>query len=356
MSTEVIHGTIRSIQSEFSPQIAEAVKQRWDSLTKPRGSLGRLEWDVLHLAQIQDTAMPHIERPRIYVFCGDHGITEENVSPYPSVVTREMVHNFLRGGAAINVLCRNLAIETVIVDAGVGGPKISGVLDCRIAEGTRNFLREPAMSEAQAGESVAAGIRLARQAAEQADVVGIGEMGIGNSTSASALMCALTRATPEQAVGRGAGLDESGLQHKRSVVAAALALHQEAVEKKDPLRILAAFGGFEIAMMSGFLLGAAAHRLPVVVDGFIASAAFLAAQAFYPSLALHVFFAHRSAEPGHGLLLKLWDDLHLLDLRLCLGEGTGAALAIALLRSGVQLYREMATFGEASVSDKATAH
>lgn len=300
--------------------------------------------------------MPHIERPRLYVFCGDHGITAENVSPYPSVVTREMVHNFLRGGAAINVLCRNLSITEVIVDAGVCGPPIAGVLDYRIAESTRNFLREPAMSEEQAAASIEAGIRLAQQAAHESDIAGIGEMGIGNSTSASALLCAFTGASPQEVVGRGAGLDDQGLEHKRSVVASALAVHRQRIESGEPLKILAALGGFEIAAMSGFLLGAAAHRLPVVVDGFIASAAFLAAQAFYPCMAQHVFFAHRSAEPGHTPLLKAFAALPLLDLGLRLGEGTGAALAIALLRAGVHLYREMATFGEASVSDKATAH
>jgi nicotinate-nucleotide--dimethylbenzimidazole phosphoribosyltransferase len=314
-----------------------------------------VEQEVLRLAQMQNTAMPHIERPHMYVFCGDHGITAENVSPYPSVVTREMVNNFLKGGAAINVLCRNLAIKNIIVDAGVCGPEISGVLHCRVADGTRNFLREPAMSETQAGESVEAGITLARQAADQADITGIGEMGIGNSTAASALLCAFTGATPQEAVGRGAGLDEKGLHHKRSVVASALALHRQQIENGDPLKILAALGGFEIAMMSGFLLGAAAHRLPVVVDGFIAGAAFLVAQAFDPGMVNHVFFAHVSAEPGHTPLLKAASALPLFNLGLCLGEGTGAALAIALLRAGVQLYGEMATFGEASVSEKITA-
>lgn len=354
MSTELIKSTVASIRREFSPRIADEVRGRWDSLTKPRGSLGRLEHEVSRLAQIQDTIMPHIERPHMYVFCGDHGITAENVSPYPSAVTREMVSNFLRGGAAINVLCRNLGIENVVVDAGVCGPKITGVLDRRVAEGTRNFLREPAMSERQAAESMEAGILLARQAAEQSDIAGVGEMGIGNSTAASALLCAFTGAVPEEAVGRGAGLDEAGVQHKRSVVASALAHHHQQIQTGDPLRILAAFGGFEIAMMSGFLLGAAAYRLPVVVDGFISGAAFLAARAFCGEINQHVFFAHRSAELGHKPLLHAAAALPLFDFNMCLGEGTGAALAIALLRAAVQLYGEMATFSEAAVSEKIT--
>ena len=319
MSTKLIEKTIASIPHYFSLQIAEAVQRRWDSLTKPRGSLGRLEGEVIRLAQIQETAMPHIERPRMYIFCGDHGVTAENVSPYPSVVTREMVVNFLRGGAAITVLCQNFGIENVIVDAGVCGPKIPGVLDCRTAQGTRNFLREPAMSETQAAESIEAGIALAHQAAHESDMVGMGEMGIGNSTSASALLCALTELAPEDAVGRGAGLNEEGIQHKRSVVAAALARHHQRIEEGDPLKLLAAFGGFEIAMMSGFLLGAATQRLPVVVDGFIAGAALLAARAFYPGIGKHVFFAHRSAELGHTPLLKAAASSPLLDLGMCLG-------------------------------------
>jgi nicotinate-nucleotide--dimethylbenzimidazole phosphoribosyltransferase len=351
LSTKLIEDTVASIPRQFPPQIAEAVQQRWDSLTKPRGSLGRLEKEVVRLAQIQGTAMPHIDRPRAYVFCGDHGITAENVSPYPSAVTREMVGNFLRGGAAINVLCRSLGIETVVVDAGVCGPKIPGVLDRRIAEGTGNFLWEPAMSVAQAVQSLETGIALA----DEADIAGVGEMGIGNSTAASALLCALTGTAPGAAVGRGAGLDDAGLRHKQEVIASALAHHRQQIESGEPLKILAALGGFEIGMMSGFMLGAAARNLPVVVDGFISGAALLVARAFYPEIHRHVFFAHRSAEFGHTPLLQAVGASPLLDLGMCLGEGTGAALAIAILRSSVQLYREMATFSEAAVSDKVIA-
>lgn len=351
MSTKLIEDTVAGISHEFPLHIAEAVQRRWDSLTKPRGSLGRLETEVSRLAQIQDTDMPHVNRPCAYVFCGDHGITAENVSPYPSSVTREMMHNFLQGGAAINVLCRNAGMETVVIDAGVCGPKIPGVLDRRLAEGTRNFLQEPAMSEEQAARSIEKGIALACEAAAGSiDVAAIGEMGIGNSTAASALVCALTGATPEDATGRGAGLDQTGVRHKREVIASALTRHRQQIQTGEPLKIFAAFGGFEIGMMSGFLLGAASHHLPVVVDGFISSAAFLVAQGFYPAMREHVFFAHRSAEPGHTPLLNAAVALPLLDLGLCLGEGTGAVLAIILLRAGVQLYREMATFSEAAIS------
>lgn len=340
--------TLAAIPEQGKPRLADAVRARWDSLTKPRGSLGRLEESVVRLAEIQNTAMPSAERRAMYVFCGEHGITEEGVSLYPSAVTREMVKNFVRGGAAINVLCRQLAIQTFIVDAGVSGPKLEGTLHRRIAEGTRNFLRGLAMSRDEARRALESGIQLACEAAPLFDIAGVGEMGIGNSTSASALLCAFTGATPDEAVGRGAGLDDTGVLHKRDVIAAALAHH--ACAATDPLGVTAAFAGFEIAMMAGFILGAARSRLPVVIDGFISGAAFLIAQGFYPAIGTHVLFGHRSAEHGHARLLEA-GEVPLLDLGMRLGEGTGAALAMGLLASAVGLYREMATFAEASVSD-----
>jgi nicotinate-nucleotide--dimethylbenzimidazole phosphoribosyltransferase len=347
-----IERAIAEIPRGLSPGIAEAVRERWDSLTKPRGSLGVLEASVVKLAQIQHNPMPATGRRCVYVFCGDHGITAEGVSLYPSVVTREMVKNFVRGGAAINVLCRQLGIETRIVDAGVAGPRFADVLDRRIGDGTRNFLRGPAMSREEAAAAVGSGIESGQDAARHFDLAGAGEMGIGNSTSASALLCALTGATPEEAAGKGAGLDEAGLSRKREVLASALALHQ--VDQDDALGALSAFGGFEIAMMAGFVLGAASRRLPVVIDGFISSSAFLAARAFYRDIGEFVFFGHRSAELAHARLLEEAGGRPLLDLGMRLGEGTGAALAMGVLASGVSLYREMATFAEASVSDVET--
>ena len=327
-----------------------SVQARWDSLTKPRGSLGVLETSVVRLAQIQQTTNPTVDRRAIYVFCGDHGITQEGVSLYPSVVTREMAKNFVRGGAAINVLCRDLSISTQIIDAGIAGPKIEGVLDLRIAGGTRNFLHEPAMSRGQAELALARGTQLAREAAREFDIVGVGEMGIGNTTSASAILCALSGLTPAEAAGRGTGLDEAGILHKRAILQSALAKHHP--DPADPLAILTTFGGFEIAVMAGFIQGAAQHRLPVVIDGFISSAAYLIARALTPAVSENVFFAHRSAEQAHRKLLAEAGATPLLDLGLCLGEGTGAALAIGLLTSAVSLYRNMATFAEAAVSDR----
>jgi nicotinate-nucleotide--dimethylbenzimidazole phosphoribosyltransferase len=353
-----IETTVAAIPRRSEETIGQALRERWDSLTKPRGSLGVLEDAVVRLGEIQNTAMPSVARRGLYVFCGDHGITQEGVSLYPSVVTQEMVKNFVRGGAAINVLCRQLGIETTIVDAGVDGPRFDGqgfegVVDRRVGNGTRSFLRSTAMAREDAEKAIATGIGLAADASARFDLVGVGEMGIGNTTSASAILCALAGSTPEEAAGRGTGLDDAGVQRKREVLKAAIALH-EVNPSDDPLSVVSAFGGFEIAMMAGFILGCAAHRLPVVVDGFISSAAFLIARAFCPTIGEFVFFGHRSAEWAHARLLAEVGAKPLLDLGLRLGEGTGAALAMGVLTSAVSLYREMATFAEASVSDIAT--
>jgi nicotinate-nucleotide--dimethylbenzimidazole phosphoribosyltransferase len=347
---QLIDETVESIPHSSSAGVTEAVEERWNSLTKPSGSLGRLEQSVVRLAAIQENALPAIDRRAMYVFCGDHGITVEGVSLYPSVVTREMVKNFLAGGAAINVLCRQFNIQPFIVDTGVSGENITGTLNLRIAAGTRNFLREPAMSKEQATRAVENGIRLAQDAATRFDIAGVGEMGIGNSTAASALLCALSGMTPEQAAGRGTGLDDAGVAHKQAVIAAALA-RADLSPTHDTLSIAAEFGGFEILTMAGFFLGAAARRLPVVVDGFISTSAFLIAKALCPHIGNHLLFAHRSAEKGHAALLSKLEINPLLDLEMRLGEGTGAALAISLLDSALALYRHMATFAQASVSN-----
>jgi nicotinate-nucleotide--dimethylbenzimidazole phosphoribosyltransferase len=347
---QLIDETVESIPETLSVSIIEAVQERWDSLTKPRGSLGRLEQSVVRLAAIQQNALPVLDRRAMYVFCGDHGITAEGVSLYPSVVTREMVKNFLAGGAAINVLCRQFNIEPFIVDTGVAGENITGTLNLRIAEGTRNFVHGPAMSKEQAKRAIENGIHLAQDAAARFDIAGVGEMGIGNSTAASALLCAFSGLTPEQAAGRGTGLDDAGVTHKQAVIAAALG-RADLPPTSDSLSIAAEFGGFEILTMAGFFLGAASKRLPVVVDGFISTSAFLIARAFCPRIGNHLLFAHRSAERGHTTLFAKLEINPLLDLEMRLGEGTGAALAIGLLDSALALYREMATFAQASVSN-----
>src|SRR5215467_5508267 len=310
-------------------ELAARIQARWNHLTKPPGSLGQLEDLVTRYANIRGDAMPRLSAKAMYVFCGDHGVTEEGVSAFPSAITAQMVRNFLRGGAAINVLCRHHGIETSVVDCGVNADCEPGAIDCKIGRGTRNFARCPAMT---------------RDAAQKCDVAGIGEMGIGNTTSASALLCVFGGVAPSAAVGRGAGLDDEGVLRKARAIECALALHQPAV--RDPIGVLAAVGGFEIATMAGFLLGAAASRLPVMVDGFIASSAALVAVAIDPGVKPTLLFAHCSAEQGHRAMLAALGVRPLFQLEMRLGEGSAAALGIGLLESALRLYLEMATFDD----------
>lgn len=301
-------------------------------MTKPPGSLGRLEELALQLGLIQETEMPAIGRKAMLIFCADHGIVEEGVSPYPAEVTGQMVANFRAGGAAITVLCRHYGIEPLVVDMGVGKP-------------TRNFAREPAMTRDQAEHAIEIGMAHA----EIADIIGAGEMGIGNSSSAAALLSAFSGLDPAETAGRGTGLDDAGLAHKVEVIRRALALHHP--DPKDPIGVLAAIGGFEIAAIAGLILGAATQRKVVVLDGFISSSAALVARALSLASLEHVVFSHRSAERGHRKMLDFLTAQPLFDLDMRLGEGTGAALGINLLEAAVKLYREMATFESAGVSD-----
>jgi nicotinate-nucleotide--dimethylbenzimidazole phosphoribosyltransferase len=307
------------------------IRRRLDSLTKPPGSLGRLEELALQVGLIQETDTPQVGRKAMLLFCADHGVVEEGVSPFPQEVTRQMVANFRAGGAAITVLCRHYGIEPVIVDMGVGRP-------------TRNFTREPAMSRAEAEQAMEAG----REHSADGNVLGAGEMGIGNSTAAAALLCAFTGIDPSEAAGRGTGLDDAGVARKADVIARALALHRP--EHMDAIAILAALGGFEIAAIAGLILGAAQRRRVVVLDGFISCSAALVVRAIEPVALDYVVYSHRSAERGHRRMLEALGARPLLDLDLRLGEGSGAAIGISLVEAAVRLYREMATFTSAGVS------
>ncbi len=311
--------------------LADEIRQHLNSLTKPPGSLGRLEELALRVGLIQNTSLPRIGSKAMVIFCANHGVAEEGVSAYPAEVTRQMVANFQAGGAAINVLCRNFGIEPVIVDVGVDHP-------------TRNFTREPAMTRDEALDAMETG----RRHAQGADIVGAGEMGIANSTAAAALLCAFAGIDPEEAAGRGTGLDDAGLNRKIDAIRRGLALHKP--DANDPLGVLAALGGREIAAIVGLILGAAEHRRIVVLDGFISCSAALVARAMRPEAMECVLFAHRSAERGHAKMLEALGARPLLDLDMRLGEGTGAALAIAIVEASVKLYREMATFTSAGVS------
>jgi nicotinate-nucleotide--dimethylbenzimidazole phosphoribosyltransferase len=313
-------------------------KTRWDNLTKPPGSLGRLEEIVDQYEAIRGREADESPRKGMYIFCGDHGVTAEGVSPYPSEITGLMVRNFLRGGAAINVLCRQYGIETTIVDCGVNADVEPGVVDRKIARGTCNFLQTQAMSREQAETAIQNGMELARNAPY--DIAGVGEMGIGNTTSASALACVFCGLTPAEACGRGAGLDDAGVARKAAVVEQALARHRV----EDAVGALAAFGGFEIVTMTGFMLGAAQTGLPVMVDGFITTSAALAAVAIEPKTRDALLFAHCSAESAHRKMLAHLGAKPLLELDMRLGEGSAAAIGIGLLETAIRLYREMATF------------
>ena len=322
--------------------LERADRERWDNLTKPPGSLGQLEELVTRYALIRGEPMPRLAAKGMYIFCADHGVTVEGVSAFPAEITAQMVRNFLRGGAAINVLCRHYGIETEIVDCGVNCACQPGVVDRKIARGTANFAAGPAMSREQAECAIENGIELGIAAARRYHVAAAGEMGIGNTTAASALLCVFSGADPLDAAGRGTGLDEAGVARKARVIAAALA--RNAPTAGDPVGAMAKVGGFEIATMTGFYLGAAASRLPVVVDGFISSAAALAAVAMAPAAKDALIFAHCSAERAHRLMLDHIGARPMLNLDLRLGEGSAAAIAIGIIESAVKLYREMATF------------
>ena len=312
-------------------QLAAKGQCRLDSLTKPPGSLGRLEWLAMQIALIQGAEMPSIGRTAIAIFCSDHGVVAEGVSPYPAEVTAQMVANFRAGGAAINVLCRHYGIEPIIVDMGVGRP-------------TKNFAREPAMPRDEAEAAIRVGI----EQSERADLLGAGEMGIGNSTSAAAIFSAISGLDPRETAGRGTGLDDAGVSRKAEVIRRALELHRP--DPGDGIGVLAAVGGFEIAAIVGLILGAAQRRRAVVLDGFISCSAALVARAIAPAALDYVIFSHRSAERGHRRMLEFLNAQPLLDLDMRLGEGTGAALGINLVEAAVKLFCEMATFQSANVS------
>jgi nicotinate-nucleotide--dimethylbenzimidazole phosphoribosyltransferase len=330
-----------------------AAEARQQVLTKPPGALGRLEQIAIRLAALQATELPKIERVHIAVFAGDHGIAEEGVSAFPQAVTGEMVRNFARGGAAISVLARALGATLEVINLGTvndPGP-LAGVKHYRLAPGTANFTREAAMSEQQLALALAAG----RHAAERAKLAGAelfigGEMGIANTTAATALACVLLSHAPQELVGPGAGLDARGIAHKARTIQRALDLHN--AHLAVPLEALRRVGGFEIAALTGGYIACAQIGLPVLVDGFIASSAALVAARLRPSIEDWLFHAHISAEPGHRLLLEALGAEPLLDLGMRLGEGSGAAVAVPLLKLACALHSGMATFAEAGVSDK----
>ena len=339
---------IPALSDEWTAKLQHLI----DHKTKPPGSLGRLETLALQIGRIQATASPQLQSPAMLVFAGDHGITAAGVSPYPSEVTAQMVLNFLSGGAAINVFCRQHGIALKVVDAGVASelPEHPELVQAKVRRGTRNFLHESALPLKENEEALERGAALVREFRDSgSNVIGFGEMGIGNTSSAAALMQRLTGLPLEECVGRGTGLDDAGLSRKCEVLGNALARHADI---NEPLEVLATFGGCEIAMMTGAMLEAAQSRMLLLIDGFIATSAFLVAFRMHPEIRDYAVFAHQSDEQGHQRMLEFLQAEPLLNLGMRLGEGTGAAVAFPLVQSAVAFLNEMASFESAGVSDR----
>ena len=332
--------------------LTESLQHRIDQKTKPVGALGTLEALALKIGQVQNTLHPTLRRPAFLVFAGDHGIVESGVSPYPQEVTAQMVLNFLAGGAAINVFCRQHQIDLQVIDAGVKSPLPDhpALVRRKVCAGTRNFLQEPALTSEELQTALRHGQELAQEAIRQgSNVLGFGEMGIGNTSAAAALMQRLTDLPLEDCVGRGTGLDDSGLSHKQRVLAEALERHANV---QEPLKVLQTFGGAEIAMMTGAMLETAQQQQLILLDGFIATAAFLVAFRMHPEVRDYVICCHQSDEQGHQRMLEFLNLTPLLRLNMRLGEGTGAAVAFPILQSAALFLNEMASFESAGVSSR----
>ncbi len=337
-------------KADTAAAFARSVRAAIDAKTKPVGALGRLETLAAQIAEVQQTLEPVAERCRLTVFAADHGIAAAGVSAYPAEVTRQMVLNFLAGGAAANVIARALGVEFAVVDAGVSGPAIEhpGLLSRRIAPGTRNCLNEPAMSASEYEQALDSGWNLGRETGHE--VACLGEMGIGNASSASLVAAKLLGVPAQDLAGPGTGLDDSGLARKQRVLENAAA---RTPTRLEPTRALSEYGGFESVMLAGAMLGAAEAGKLVLVDGFIATVSALAAVRMSSAVKRNLVFAHRSAEPGHGAVLEALDAKPLLDLDMRLGEGTGALLAWPLVQAAAAMLRDMASFASAGVSGRA---
>jgi nicotinate-nucleotide--dimethylbenzimidazole phosphoribosyltransferase len=337
--------------SKIDDSMEEKIRHKLDNLTKPRKSLGRLEEIALRYAMIKGSAEPPLSRKVIFVFAGDHGVTEEGVSAYPKEVTYQMVYNFLRGGAAINVLARHISAGVRVVDIGVDFEfgKIEGLISRKIRRGTENFLKAPAMTREEALRAIEAGMEVARaEIIRGLDIAGVGDMGIGNTTSSAGIISVITGAPVENVTGRGTGIDDKKLRQKIDVIKRAIEIHKP--QKDNPMDVLSKIGGLEIAGITGAILECASNRIPVVLDGVITTAGALIAYELNRNAIDYMFASHLSVEPGHKLALEYLGLKPLLDLNLRLGEGTGACLAINLIEAGIKILKEMASFDSAGVS------
>jgi nicotinate-nucleotide--dimethylbenzimidazole phosphoribosyltransferase len=344
---------LKASLAQPNAEMYQLAQQRQEQLTKPPGSLGRLEEIAIRLAALQNTQHPGADRAHIAIFSADHGVAVEGVSAFPQSVTAEMIRNFARGGAAINVLARALGASLEIINLGTAHDMqaLANVRDCHLGPGTANFVHEPAMTWEQLSQAMTIGYETIERVQKDGQQLFIGgEMGIGNTTSATALACLLLDEQPALLTGRGTGLDTEGVTHKVAVIKRAVALHRPQIN--SPLDALRRVGGFEIAALTGAYIYGAQLGFPLLIDGFISSAAALAAEQIAPGCMQWFIFSHRSAESGHAAILKALNADPLIDLNMRLGEGSGAAVTLGLLRMACALHNEMATFSEAQVAQK----
>jgi nicotinate-nucleotide--dimethylbenzimidazole phosphoribosyltransferase len=343
--------TIKSIKP-IDQSFLEKAQNRLDSLTKPRGSLGKLEDFAKKVVAIKEELPPRMKKKRIVTIAADHGVAEEGISAFPKEVTRQMVINFLRGGAGINVLSRHVGAQVVVVDIGVDHDfgDVEGLIIRKIRRGTGNISKGPAMERREAVEALLIGIELSDMAYQDGiDVIGLGDMGIGNTTPSSALLAAITGMDVSRVTGKGSGIDDTTLVKKIKVIEKALEINRP--NPSDPIDCLAKVGGLEIGAIAGVILGCASRRIPVVIDGFISTAGALIAYGLNPLVKSYIFASHISVEKGHRIMLDHMDLVPMFDLSLRLGEGTGAALGISLIEASVKILNEMSTFESAGVSE-----
>ena len=344
---ELTENVIVNMDSSLEKEIINHL----NDLTKPQGSLGLLETLALKYCLCRNEINASIDHLEVYTFAGDHGIKEEKISPFPQEVTQQMVLNMAEGGAAVSVMCNKSGYDYKVVDMGVHGifPEIPNLIKCKVREGTRNFSKEPAMTDSECNGAFESGYDIGY--ASSADLVGMGEMGIGNTSSASAIYSLILDVSPDETVGMGTGATGEMLKLKKDAVAKGVRLHKSQINK-SPYETLKCVGGFEIAGMCGFIFGSAENRIPVVIDGFIASAAALIAMRMNPDIKKYLFFAHKSSEKFHSDFLRNEGIRPILDLDLRLGEGTGSVLAMQIIQQAMECYTNMATFSGANVSEK----
>ncbi|HBR22761.1 MAG TPA: nicotinate-nucleotide--dimethylbenzimidazole phosphoribosyltransferase [Nitrospiraceae bacterium] len=349
---DLLNNTLKNIRP-INGEFYDTAQKHLDNLTKPLGSLGRLEEFARMIVAMTENKKPIIDKKVIFTFAGDHGVTEEGVSAYPKEVTQQMVFNFLRGGAGINVLARHAGADVVVVDIGVDHDfgELDGLINLKVINGTKNFAKEPAMTREDAVRCLETGIELANGYAKKGyKIFGTGDMGIGNTTPSSAIAAVLTGRPVSEVTGKGTGITDESLQRKIKIIEEGIKLNKP--NSEDAIDALSKVGGAEIGGIAGLILGAASNRIPVVIDGFISTAGALIAYYIEPKVKDYMFAAHNSVEIGHKAMLDKIGLQPILDLNLRLGEGTGAALAMLMIEAGLKIYKEMATFGEAGVSSE----